>query len=151
MYYQDLTNFSYYTDQTGIPSTHGKPQVNVGWLDEHHAFPRGSVPQIVRERILFLACLRPFYATMGFHRSPFIKSPASAGSIGSNVVVEYCGQSYPLGSAEIRVPSEKRDYASPNLISHYISDCGYLPPQEFLDAVLAMEMPKEFDVISSGE
>jgi hypothetical protein len=44
-----------------------------------------------------------------------------------------------LGSAEIRVPGKDgKVYAAPNLIYHYIKDCGYLPPQEFIDAVALM-------------
>lgn len=45
-----------------------------------------------------------------------------------------------LGSAEIRVPGKGvKSYAAPNLLYHYIKDCGYLPPQEFLDAVNSMD------------
>ena len=41
-----------------------------------------------------------------------------------------------LGSAEIRVKGiNGKIYAAPNLIYHYIKDCGYLPPREFLDAL----------------
>jgi hypothetical protein len=41
-----------------------------------------------------------------------------------------------LGSAEIRVKGAGgKVYAAPNLIYHYMKDCGYLPPQEFLGAL----------------
>jgi hypothetical protein len=50
--------------------------------------------------------------------------------------VEYRGKNMLLGSAEIRVPGKAlRTYSAPNLIYHYMKDCGYLPPQEFLDAL----------------
>jgi hypothetical protein len=40
-----------------------------------------------------------------------------------------------LGDAEIRVPGEGKAYACPTLIYHYIVKHGYLPPDEFLEAV----------------
>ena len=43
-----------------------------------------------------------------------------------------------LGNAEIRVLGRNgKTYAAPNLIYHYIKDCGYLPPHEFLEAVMS--------------
>ena len=45
-----------------------------------------------------------------------------------------------LGSAEIRVFGQNgKIYAAPNLIYHYMKDCGYLPPQEFLDELESMK------------
>jgi len=44
-----------------------------------------------------------------------------------------------LGSAGIRVPGKAgKTYGAPNLIYHYMKDRGYLPPQEFLDALDSM-------------
>jgi hypothetical protein len=44
-----------------------------------------------------------------------------------------------LGSAEIRVPGANgRIYAAPDLIYHYMKDCNYLPPREFLEAIEAL-------------
>jgi hypothetical protein len=31
-----------------------------------------------------------------------------------------------------------KEYVAPDLIYHYVKDCGYLPPQEFLDALMEM-------------
>jgi hypothetical protein len=43
-----------------------------------------------------------------------------------------------LGNGEIRViGSAGKVYASPVMIYHYMSEHNYLPPQEFIDAVLA--------------
>ena len=102
----------------------------VGWLDEHHEFPKGVISNDLLEKILTL-CFVPVNQTRGMHFSPFL--PGS----GLNAYqVEYKGRKMGLGSAEIRVRSrEGKCYAAPNLIYHYIKDCRYLPPQEFLDAV----------------
>ena len=45
-----------------------------------------------------------------------------------------------LSSTEIRVVGrDKRVYASPALICHYIATHGYQPPREFIEAVMAMD------------
>lgn len=41
-----------------------------------------------------------------------------------------------LGQAEIRVLGTDDIYAAPNLIYHYIETHAYIPPPEFIDAVL---------------
>ena len=71
--------------------------------------------------------------TRGFHQSPFL-NPSPVG-----YPVEYKRQKMLLGSAEIRVPGKAgKTYGAPNLIYHYMKDRGYLPPQEFLDALDSM-------------
>jgi len=103
----------------------------VGWLDQNHDFPKGEVSQVILERILEL-CFNPVNPTRGWHQSPFVDH-APLG-----YAVEYKGKHMLLGSAEIRVLGKKgRIYAAPNLIYHYIKDCGYRPPDEFLEALEA--------------
>ncbi len=124
MYFQDLTPYTYLNRE---PDTN---LLAVGWLDAEHEFTRGTVPEGVLKSILAL-CFKPVNQTRGFHQSPFLKST----SLGYSV--EYEGQKMLLGSAEIRVSGrEGKCFAAPNLIYHYIKDCGYLPPQEFLDALM---------------
>jgi hypothetical protein len=122
----------YYTDLTPYVYMNRDPDPNVlavGWLDAEHAFPKGVVAESVLERILAL-CFKPVNQTRGFHQSPFLK-PTLLG-----YPVEYKRQKMLLGSAEIRVSNRNgKCYVSPNLIYHYIKDCGYLPPNEFLDAL----------------
>ena len=58
------------------------------------------------------------------------------------ITVTSNGKSINLGSAEIRVISKNdKIYASPNLIFHYIVNHQYLPPPEFIDAVLTGYLP----------
>ncbi len=127
VYFRDLTPYAYLNCE---------PDPNVlavGWLDGEHEFPRGSVPESVLERVLAL-CFKPVNQSRGFHQSPFLK-PAPLG-----YPVRYKGREMLLGSAEIRVSGlGGKFYAAPNLIFHYMKDCGYLPPQEFLDAVNSMD------------
>ncbi len=124
MYIQDLTPYTYMNREPDIN------MLSVGWLDAEHEFTRGAVSEDVLDGILAL-CFKPVNQTRGFHQSPFLKSP----SLG--YPVEYKGQKMLLGSAEIAVSGRGgKCYAAPNLIYHYIKDCGYLPPQEFLDALM---------------
>lgn len=102
----------------------------VGWLDEHHDFPKGQASKESLAKILDL-CFKPVNQTRGFHFSPFLPTQNA-----NAYQVEYQGHKMGLGSAEIRVPGrDGKCYAAPNLIYHYIKDCGYLPPQEFLEAL----------------
>ena len=123
MYYEDLTNSI---------DNKGEPEPNtymVGWLDEKHEFPKGKVTPFILERVLSL-CFVPIRQTRGFHQSPFIE-PSPIG-----YPVEYKGKHMRLGSAEIRVEGKDgKVYRAPNLIYHYMKDCGYLPPQDFLIAI----------------
>jgi hypothetical protein len=46
-----------------------------------------------------------------------------------------------LGSAEIRVPGKSGiQYACPNMIYHYLQDHNYRPPDEFITAVLELNV-----------
>jgi hypothetical protein len=126
MYFSDLTPYTYLQREPD-PNV-----VNVGWLNIDHEFPKGPVPNELLQKILLL-CFRPVNSTRGIHPSPFIPRDLRG------YPVEYEGRCMALGSAEIRVVAIRgRVYAAPNLIYHYIKDCSYLPPQEFLDALQAM-------------
>ena len=47
-----------------------------------------------------------------------------------------------LGHAEVWVPSpdQRLTYAAPDLIWHYVTAHGYLPPKEFQEAVLQFDL-----------
>ncbi|WP_456044162.1 DUF7919 family protein [Streptomyces rubiginosohelvolus] len=45
----------------------------------------------------------------------------------------------PQGSAEIRVMGHGVAYAAPELVAHYVEAHGYLPPIEFMEAVLSSD------------
>jgi hypothetical protein len=119
MYFQDSAPYTYLNCESH-PNL-----LTVGWLDAEHDFPKGKVSEDILEKILAL-CFKPVNATRGIHFSPFLpRNPYG-------YAVEYKGKKMGLGSAEIRVPGrEGKCYVAPNLIYHYIKDCGYLPPKEF--------------------
>ena len=129
MYFQDLSPYQY-LGRDPDPNV-----LTVGWLDADHEFPKGIVSAVILEKILAL-CHKPVNSTRGIHQSPFIrrnpKEPSRA------YLVEYKGKRMYLGNAEIRVSGQNgKTYAAPNLIYHYMKDCGYLPPEEFLEALMS--------------
>ena len=127
MYFPDLSPYTYFT-------AHGNGEVyNVGWLDDRHGYPTGSVDEEVLD-ILFRLCTEERRnQTRGFHRCQLC---SRADEYPTRVVRGE--REALLGSAEIRVSgSDGIAYAAPDMIYHYIVDHGYLPPREFLDALLS--------------
>ena len=111
--------------------------LNVGWLCHEHAFPIGPTPP------RFVLALRelvssPVRSTMGFHICDLCPPPVEI--IGSDgVVTGFTAAPGSLGNGEIRVPGLGGVvYAAPVLIAHYVEVHHYLPPAEFVDAVMAM-------------
>lgn len=101
----------------------------IGWLDNEHDYPVGDVDSGIVDKILEL-CFTLINPTRSFHQSPFINSSI----IG--YPVEMNGQQLLLGSAEVKIKSKTgKIYMAPNLIYHYIKDCRYLPPEEFIEAI----------------
>lgn len=124
MYFKDLSVYEYLGNE-------GDNVLNVGWIDNEHFFSKGKVPKNFLTKLLYECIKRQVNITRGFYKSPFDQS----NNIGYPVRLGL--RKYLLGSAEIRVNGlENIVYAAPNLIYHYVKDCHYLPPQEFINAVL---------------
>ncbi|MEI8633209.1 hypothetical protein P4S72_16540 [Vibrio sp. PP-XX7] len=63
------------------------------------------------------------------------------------MILTYNGESLGLGSSEVWLPSveEGEYFASPSMIYHYIDAHDYLPPLDFVEAVMAFDLDKPFD------
>ena len=123
-YFHDLTPYSYMA-RVAHPN-----ELNIGWLDDQHEFPMGDLPDGVLPAI-FELCRRRVNQTRGYHACQLCRSGRYP------YMIEENGIRLSLGSAEIRVPGRSDiEYASPDLIYHYVRDHHYRPPQEFIDAVL---------------
>jgi hypothetical protein len=128
MFLEDLKPYPYLGRETD------KNVVAVGWLAAEHPFPKGSVSDECLRRVLVL-CFQPVNQTRGFHQSPFL-APSPMG-----YPVTLNDKTRLLGSAEIRVQGKNgKTYAAPDLIYHYMKDCNYRPPDEFLDAVMSIQI-----------
>jgi hypothetical protein len=101
--------------------------LNVGWLDEHHAFPIRP-PTERHLDLLWAHCSVLVLPTRGFHDCPFCAEQRRS--------LVRAGKRLRLGSAELRVFGNEGDvFAAPNLIFHYVAEHHYAPPPEFLRAL----------------
>lgn len=129
-YYEDLTPYNYHH--------HSKRELNVGWLEKEQEFQIGDVPEGFIERLKTISEHRVFQ-TRGFQLCHFCKEQIVDNKI-------KCATS----SCEIRVVGKDGFvYASPQMIVHYIEEHKYLPPQQFIDAVMNGPLPgsAEYDEV----
>lgn len=92
--------------------------LSVGWLDADHLYPTGDPADGFADALLKL-----------------IASPQDSPDASDEC--DLCGDS-DLGTGEIHVEGpDGTAYAAPVIIHHYVVDHGYLPPEEFQQAVLA--------------
>lgn len=126
MYHEDL---SPYKEKNNIR--------RIGWLDELHPFPKGDLSARFFENLVLIFMRETVKLTRGWH------------------YCELCGgelidmEEYEiglLGHAEIWVPDRNSGmiYAAPELILHYIYHHDYLPPQEFINAVMNFDFDSDW-------
>ena len=113
-YYEDLTPFEY--GMYALPEC-----VNIGWLDKRYPFEKGEVPDGFVERLKNLPIIMQ-------HTGPYI--------------CEFCDKN--VWSTNVRfVKGDYINYLTPSMISHYVEVHNYKPPQEFIDAVMNMNMTQK--------
>ncbi|MBI5840804.1 MAG: hypothetical protein HZB19_11945 [Chloroflexi bacterium] len=129
-YYVDMSLYEY-IEECVRPNT-----FNVGWLSRDYDFERGKSPEQFHQRLLEF-CAFGVCKTRGWHICEFCNTEERA-----PIKVEFNADTILfLGSAEIRIIGDDKIFASPNLIYHYVVAHEYLPPQEFIDAVLESPLP----------
>ena len=123
-YYEDLSPYNYHH--------YSEKELNVGWLQKDQKFNVGEVPEGFIEKLnLYFTKNNTVFHCRGDHDCDFCDNCGSA-------------------SCKIRVvSSDGKVYASPELIKHYIEMHHYLPPQDFIDAVMSGPVPgsTEYDNI----
>jgi len=146
---------TYFPD--GVPYTYGKDSVPAewfrenlldpfggklvcaGWLDAKYPVRTGEPPPRFVEKLAWL-CVNDLHAGMrGFHSCNL----CPPGSSWVNVLRD--GRKHLLGTAEIRVRTPHFTYAAPNLVLHYVVDHHYLPPDDFVEGVLAAPESNRLD------
>jgi hypothetical protein len=104
-----------------------KDYVCIGWLDSSHDFPKGDVPKEVVDKIKLMD---PYVRTKGWHSCEFC--------------IDEDDKRDSRSSTEYKVDGSGKTYCFPQMLIHYIEKHNYKPPQEFIDAVLSMNIkPKE--------
>src|SRR5689334_4498125 len=100
----------------------------VGWLSRHHPYSQGHVSDAPKARLndycrrWGLSCEALWWPVCaGVHRCEFCLQFMAAGHFG--------------------VPAQDVLYVCPEMIGHYVEAHGYLPPREFLDALLVAPVP----------
>jgi len=141
---------TYYPDLSLLPTRNqnivGK-FFAVGWLDNQHEYPQGSVSNTFIER-LWVFCRYPSLVMRGFHLCEFcppvkrkVKFPGLENPY-EILRAQREGIVIKLGYAEMDVFAEDgRVYHAPNLIYHYVLDHEYRPPEPFVQAVLTSPLP----------
>jgi hypothetical protein len=105
----------------------------VGWLARGHPYNTGEVSEQFFEKLCRLLNnpWEPF-ASAGMHFCDFCTFTGGNGS------GQYKGHKISGASSHILfIPADHQIYVAPESIAHYIDAHQYLPPQEFIDAVLA--------------
>jgi hypothetical protein len=123
--------------------------VHVGWLDNAHPYPQGTVDARLIEKMKLLAS-NPVELYRGKHICELCAEPPDLVKtmLPDRVVLDpNCSWarwvSQRSSNGEIRVSGEGIVFAAPVLIVHYIEAHGYLPPAQFLKAIeyrLALRM-----------
>jgi len=135
-HFPDLSPYRYLSapgSLGGVPEPDGS--LNVGWLSSAHAFPTGDVPDEAVPKILRLVLHHRVNVMRGHHDCELCFE--QFGRPGMAVCMDVDGHEVWLGNAEIRVTDRTGViYASPSLVAHYISAHRYLPPPDFIEAVL---------------
>jgi hypothetical protein len=120
--------------------------VAVGWLHPEHPYPRGAAPVEFVARLALFARnwgesidALGWGAAGGFHECEFCSKPWASRRFGDDVA-----------SGTFGVPAGERIYFCPEMILHYVTEHGYLPPAEFVAAVMACPVPgtAEYDAVA---
>jgi hypothetical protein len=100
----------------------------IGWLAPESPYPRGVVSPDCLARIAdFCALCTESAIALGW---PFAAGPHHC---------EFCGEAAAAGN--LGVPASDLLYVCPEMLAHYVRDHSYLPPQEFIDAVMQAPLP----------
>ena len=143
----------YYRDLSMIPNTmHGSVLSGkaVGWLSCKYPYPKGKMSVSFLEKLSLFCCAAQFYY-MGYHFCEFCNGPEDRvfgdwreldDDDPPSIKLPTCGDSqHRLGSGDIVVFGPEEIYIAPDLICHYVLDHDYLPPAEFIQAVLSCPFP----------
>jgi hypothetical protein len=133
MQFDDLTNYSYMIDPYSL-----KGVKNVGWLNLASSIPLGGVS------VEMLSKLKEIVTGNGIFNpivEPIRESPLCQ-TCGDLDLRNAKGQR--LANSELWIPAGETIYASPIAILHYIEVHNYRPPNEYIEAIDAVDVCELF-------
>ncbi|MEM6344805.1 MAG: tetratricopeptide repeat protein [Bacteroidota bacterium] len=113
------------------------PILSIGWLGEEEEFNQGLVPIDFLKKLMEIVkdpSSNFVSFTRGFHDNILPKEPDNKAYYQENIP-DLLTQ-YPIGNGEMHFRLGELTYAAPAMIYEYIVENGYLPPKEFIEAVL---------------
>jgi hypothetical protein len=143
-YYPDLAPLDYFTPGETFD---GRLRA-VGWLSPEHDFESGDLPELVIKQLLdLLENGRPLFGTFGFH--PCLFCPSWSDRVVEDprmvpappTIFHHKDVKLNLGGRELWLPVGDLMYVAPDLILHYITEHGYRPPDEYLNALSSGPTP----------
>lgn len=136
-HYEDLSTYAY------SESVENKTLLNIGWLGRDISFPRGVIPTGFVER-LAVAGSPSINLMRGTHYCSVCPEHTYEDHSYWSVTLD---RNIWLGMSEIDILGEGNIiYVAPSLIIHYIEAHDYLPPQEYMDAVMKMSVDEYLEI-----
>jgi hypothetical protein len=139
MHFDDLTPYSYYLSGRTLDDVR-----NVGWLDQQHSFRSGDVSQSIISKLRDIALGSVSFCAhvnmlRGFH-------PCSLCHLQS-VTLNHQGEPLYLGQSELWIPTDNvtKSFAAPSMLLHYVEVHRYVPPENFTDAVLNVDLTLRYN------
>jgi hypothetical protein len=121
---------SFFPDMGTISLVAAGPRVRaIGYLDRDHPFQQGDPPAKFRERL-------PLFAITWAESARLLGFPLFLGGH----LCEFC-EDRALGMGDFGVPIWGVLFVAPTLIEHYVERHRYLPPADFITAVMRAPLP----------
>lgn len=137
MYFKDMSQYSYYQSKPfeGV--------LNVGWLEREHSYSKGVSPLGFVEKLSHVMRLNDI-SSVHVNRIRSIHPCNLCGEY-SFEEIDPMGNLL-VGASEIWIPRLSGGFfAAPSMLIHYVDHHHYLPPKEFVDAVIAFDSTKPFN------
>lgn len=114
-----------------IPETKDLPFVAIGWLDSEYPFQEGKVQMSFFRKLCGHLKNRwhPPFACAGFHECGLCQFSGSESHF----------ENFTFGSrsnGELYIPNGREIFVTPLAIAHYINAHRYLPPANFIEALM---------------
>ncbi|MFG1496799.1 hypothetical protein ABMA57_09210 [Saccharospirillum sp. HFRX-1] len=131
MHYNDYSLYSHFLSEP-VSSAY-----NIGWLDVENEFKKGAVPVGFVDKLNSI-----IIGTNSFNAQISRKRSARKCKLCNSdyISIENQEGKEVLGAANLLIPYAQNTYfIAPTMVGHYISYHNYMPPEEFISAVLCVD------------